>query len=701
MSEKFELYGETLEYSTEMVNYNTIYTNLKEIENEVYRNFYLEYLSKFHNMDAVMQGIDELVESYLGKGIDYALQCFADNGVYDYDTKRFMGVMNDNGYLDDLFGFMTNVEAQYEAILDDQAEAAAYRKARKASRGRWSGYDLESSAKAGAANFASGVGHTAVNAIGNAGSAIAASVKKGKMYNDKNITLGYQDGIVKTLNLMSYAIAKILNNETDCKVWMPTEDVINKTETIVGNIENGYLSEPEIIKEKCIELLAEYPYDSKVYECLRKVFDDDKGELDALALYHGSTVIQNYKNKKIKELLSDINYYTLDTIEQGKSEFNRWAERYNVDPQVYNKCLDDVRNIVDVAARTMDGNLYDTIGNAQIKRKQLLEIIENTNCTEGNDLDGINKIIHNLEQSEIASKEKYIQYLKEEIQQEDIRYKTVKDKVYETREKAEVARSEAEILDKIIFDLSTEDKLQEVKKTIEEITTEDIKEIYLRYIKECMELWNEQNSEQMETEIKQASLRKEQAETYYTAQLYLKKAQAFNCVKVEFKEWFDAFNNTYCTVNGALLESPEKAAKAYLKWVDHSRKYFEYIQAKNAEKKSLFGAFKNATSGLVYKNYEGEYNSLTNNGENPLPLDKKSDYEVIENIIQEKAASFGTYDTNMHNEYKRVFLPHEMQNKTLNVSELFEEDVVIESSEVLEIMKECCKSVEIKEKETV
>lgn len=127
MSEKFELYGETLEYSTEMINYNTIYVNLKEIEEEVYGKFYFAYKAQFDNMDEVMQGIDEFVDSYLNKGVDYALKCFAEQNLYDYDSMRFMKVMSDNGYLDELSKYMVSVEVQYEEILDDQAEAAAYR----------------------------------------------------------------------------------------------------------------------------------------------------------------------------------------------------------------------------------------------------------------------------------------------------------------------------------------------------------------------------------------------------------------------------------------------------------------------------------------------------------------------------------------------------------------------------------------------
>lgn len=560
---------------------------------------------------------------------------------------------------------------------------------------------MESSAKAGAANLASGLGHSAVNMIGNAGSAIAASVKKGKLYKNDNIIIGYQMNIAKTLHMMSYAVAEILNKETECKVWTPTDEAISKTETIMNNIENGYLNDSDVVKEKCLELLVEYPYEPKVYECLRERFDDNRGELDALAIYHGSNVIKRYKIKTIKELLSDINYYTLDTIAQGKKKFNEWAERYNVDTELYNKCLDDVRDVVETAAKTTDGVLYDTIENAQEIKRQILEIIEKINGTKGNDLEGIGEIINILEESSIESKKKYIDLLQDEIKQEDIRYRTVKCEIYETRELAKTARLEAEKLDEKIEDLSTVEKIEDLKKEIDEITTEDIKEKYEKYLEECKKVFDEQNVETKINEIMQTSLRKQLAVPYYEAQNCLKKAELFKCVKEKFENWFNEFNTTYCTINGKLIESPEDASKAYLKWVDHARKYFEYMQEKNASKKSLFGALKNATSGVIYKNYEGEYNNLTNGGEKAIPLDDKKDYGEIAEIKTNMSSEYYAYIDNMKNEYKRVFASCEMENKDLEASELLEPDIIVKADDVLVIMKECCENISVKENEYI
>lgn len=81
------------------------------------------------------------------------------------------------------------VEQQYNTILKKQNAAQEYRANRKAGRSHYhsytsfhSDYWLRDQAEAGMKNIASFAGHTLVNAIGNAGSAISASMDKSALY---------------------------------------------------------------------------------------------------------------------------------------------------------------------------------------------------------------------------------------------------------------------------------------------------------------------------------------------------------------------------------------------------------------------------------------------------------------------------------------------------------------------------------------
>ncbi len=83
------------------------------------------------------------------------------------------------------------VEHQYDAILDRQNAEKAQRTDRKANRSHYRSYTsfhsdawLQDQAAAGVKNLASFTGHTLWNTVGNAGSAISASIDKNALYKD-------------------------------------------------------------------------------------------------------------------------------------------------------------------------------------------------------------------------------------------------------------------------------------------------------------------------------------------------------------------------------------------------------------------------------------------------------------------------------------------------------------------------------------
>lgn len=93
------------------------------------------------------------------------------------------------------------IAEEYNAILDEQEAAMEYRAERKDARGRVVGGGfgvggaLKGMATAGAMNAVSGMGHGIVNAIGNAGSAIAASSAKSALYKNSNTFTTLKNGI--------------------------------------------------------------------------------------------------------------------------------------------------------------------------------------------------------------------------------------------------------------------------------------------------------------------------------------------------------------------------------------------------------------------------------------------------------------------------------------------------------------------------
>lgn len=111
---------------------------------------------------------------------------------------------------------------KYNAIIAEQEAAEEYRAERKASRGRVVGGGfgvggaVKGMATAGAMNAISGAGHGIVNALGNAGSALAASSSKKALYeNNATIQLlkeGIKDDILSCFNLHMHLVNERKNS---------------------------------------------------------------------------------------------------------------------------------------------------------------------------------------------------------------------------------------------------------------------------------------------------------------------------------------------------------------------------------------------------------------------------------------------------------------------------------------------------------
>lgn len=105
--------------------------------------------------------------------------------IYDISQQRFYSSCLD---LDRAQEGLYGVEEIHNRILGRQAEEERYRELRKATRSRWQGGGfglsgaLKGAATAGALNMVSGLGHSVVNAVGNTGSAMAATESKNALF---------------------------------------------------------------------------------------------------------------------------------------------------------------------------------------------------------------------------------------------------------------------------------------------------------------------------------------------------------------------------------------------------------------------------------------------------------------------------------------------------------------------------------------
>lgn len=705
MGKDFVLYGYLVSYPSSVTNYNYIIKNLRRKGDNVRKTFSNKYYSMFSNMDESVRSIDELFMYYIGDAIDWVLKFFAGNKVYKYDAKRFFAVCSENGVFDGLFEAQKAVEEQYVLLLENQEELAAYRRARKDARGRWQGggFGVEGAVKgaltAGTANLASGLAHSAFNTVGNAATAVGTSIKKNKMYKDSNIINRYITELINSMELMALVVSNILVEETGYEVDYPSVEDEREGNAVVNNILQGYIKDETAILERCIEVLQSNPYNNGAYNILREIKDDPDGTLDNMAQYFGVMDIHEYKEKTIRDILSNIDYYSVGGIDEGKKRLKEWCEKYCVEYSTFFESLETIRERIVENVTTVDGQRYGTQKDAEDAHNNIFAIIDLIAETEGNDTEKIREIIELLQDSQIHSKDKYIEYLQEELELEKIRSSKVKGVIYSTKEYGKQARTEAIELDEMIMDLTTDEKVKKIKNKIQELKTEDLKELYTTYLCLCEKVIEEQNIDSFVDAIATSVLRKDIALQYYLAEKYKERAERLYCLRDEFKHWFEELSINYCTVNGVKYDNSTLADKAYYKWIEHANQYMKYMNEKNADKKSFLSSIKTAATGLIYKNYESEYNALTDNGTRDIPEDRKSDYDDIKKYLDELKSEEIDYETELKDKYDRIFISAQKDNRSLDVAYLYKNTPEMKKEVIKEMIDSCCSGVHIRASE--
>lgn len=134
------------------------------------------------------------------------------------------------------------LQDQYDEIEHQRQAEAAYRENRKASRSRWSGGGfglggaLKGAAEAAALNAVSGLGHSAVNAVGNAGSSVVSSGAKASLYRSKSTRNNLEHALCQDIHLIFDSHIDLLNQ---CKKnWITNTFSVSRSEALLENAKN-------------------------------------------------------------------------------------------------------------------------------------------------------------------------------------------------------------------------------------------------------------------------------------------------------------------------------------------------------------------------------------------------------------------------------------------------------------------------------
>ena len=153
-------------------------------------------------IEAVLEKLDEVVYGLIDQYIvDELYGRLASMEIYDISRGDYIRQCVDMSYLDES---VERIEYRIMEITQDKNAMKAYREARKAYRGKFIGGGfgisgaIKGSVKAGALNATTGMAHSLVNTLGDAGSSIAAAAKKAGLYNSDtkdSLVMGIRNSI--------------------------------------------------------------------------------------------------------------------------------------------------------------------------------------------------------------------------------------------------------------------------------------------------------------------------------------------------------------------------------------------------------------------------------------------------------------------------------------------------------------------------
>lgn len=220
----------------------------------------------------------DLVEKFALKPLFSTL---ADSGIFDVSRESYRHTCLDMTDIDEA---LRGIQDQYKQIERTQAAQEEYRQARKDSRSRWQGGGfglsgaLKGAAEAGALNMVSGLGHSMVNAVGNAGSAAAAASSKQALFKSQGTADTLFRGIESSLREAYQSHMELVNGRKGAG-YICSKFNFDRSSALFENAKKL----PERRIELLVQAVALCPWNQELMKYLFLEFPKERREVCSIA----------------------------------------------------------------------------------------------------------------------------------------------------------------------------------------------------------------------------------------------------------------------------------------------------------------------------------------------------------------------------------------------------------------------------------
>ena len=386
----YDISGNMVTISNDMENERYLLSTTDEYIESVNETFDEWYAAR-GSCYGIVEETDNLYNGSIVPLINIGIDILNAQGVYSLDEDSFYDKYVKKFHLSEhVFEVVRSMEKAVEAVNIRQEEEEMYRQVRKESRGRvvGGGFGLggaiKGMAQAGMMNAASGIAHSAFNAVGNVGSGIAASSDKAAIY--KKYKEPLNTALMQDLYDIRNAIRTALQKEAGIVCKYVTDSEYDKAKAIWNNYRLGRIP-AEKKKEQIIEALTLNPYSIEIYDSIWEDFGDENGELRKMAAYFGipleqqiAEIAEQYgddlftKNCSLYEESFDKKTAAVQIENQIKAtldELVQYCKRQTISEDNISKIAQckQLLEEIDIEVRTVKGVTYDTRELAENVRK--------------------------------------------------------------------------------------------------------------------------------------------------------------------------------------------------------------------------------------------------------------------------------------------------------------------------------------------
>ncbi len=328
---KFTVLGKEYEISTQRQNYMTIFRKCLELSDGIAEEFEEMYRNNTPGWKNFEDDCPDIAASVISERVDEILAFYTSNKIYDVTKQSVLDTIVWNAFYKSAYN---DVLAEIEEINENAEAARARRQAAKDGRARWSGGGfgfsgaVKGAAAAGAMNMASGMAYGTVNAIGNAGTAIARAIRLDSLMSRSSAISEMAEGLEQDVFFYYLYMGKVLEEHGVCRIdWLDESD---KANSICDNLDNASISE-EQRREMISQILNLGPQCGKCCKYIFAHYDiPEKKNIVQWADYfcvNLKTEIDDYLRKRVDLSLPD----SLQTAQDTRAKLLGEMEQIGVE----------------------------------------------------------------------------------------------------------------------------------------------------------------------------------------------------------------------------------------------------------------------------------------------------------------------------------------------------------------------------------